>query len=262
MKAKKLYSKDNELVLELSDITFGQANTLRRLMMNEVPIMAIEKVEFKQNSSIMYDEMLAHRMGLTPLVTDAKNYNLPEECTCEGAGCAKCQAEFTLTAKGPCTVYAKDLKCKDPKIKPVYPDLPLVKLLENQEVELSATAQLGFGKEHTKWASGLVSYKQKPTLKIGKADTKTVSQAVKKLGLDAVSEKSGKLVVDETKLALSASPEAYEDLDREIQIEFSKDTFIFTVESWGQLSPQDIMALAIERMNKYCKEFEKLVKAI
>jgi len=130
MKAAKIGGKGNELVLELSDITFAQANTLRRLLMNEVPVMAIENVEIKKNSGVLYDEMLALRLGLVPLHTDLESYELPDECSCKGAGCAKCQVQLTLSVKGPCVVYAKDLKPKDPKIKPVNPETPLVKLLE------------------------------------------------------------------------------------------------------------------------------------
>src|SRR3990167_7411824 len=83
-------------ILKDSDPIF--ANTLRRLMIDEVPTMAIEEVEFSKNNSILYDEIVAHRLGLIPLKTDMKSYNLPEKCKCKGEGCARCQLKLTLKA--------------------------------------------------------------------------------------------------------------------------------------------------------------------
>jgi DNA-directed RNA polymerase subunit D len=261
MKATKIAGKGNELVLELADITFSQANTLRRLMMNEVPVMAIEDVEFKKNSSILYDEMLTLRLGLLPLHTDNESYNLPAECTCKGAGCAKCQVQLTLAAKGPAIVYAKELKSKDPKIKPVYPETPLVKLLEGQEIELVATAQLGLGKEHAKWSPALVYYRQRPSITITKeADAKAVGELLKGSDLDALNEKGGKLTIDEKKLLLADAPDAYEGLGKGVKVEYADDAFIFIIESWGQLSPSEIIEAGLDRMQKYLKEFDQLVK--
>ncbi len=264
MKATKLAGSGNELVLELSGIAPAQANTLRRLMMNEVPVMAIEQVEFKQNSGILYDEMLSLRLGLVPLSTDLQGYALPTPEEVEsGEYSAKSSVKLSLRAKGPCIVYAKDLQSKDPKVKPLHPEMPLAKLLEGQEVELVATAVLGLGKEHAKWSPGLVWYRQKPRLVIAKdADATAVMAAAKGTKLHALSEKGGKLVVDEKRLALEEAPSAYEDLGPGITVEFSDDTFIFTIESWGQLSPTEIAATAVERMEGYLKELEGLVKAI
>jgi len=107
--------------------------------------MAIEDVEVRKNSSSLYDEMIAHRLGLIPLTTDLKSYNLPSECKCEGKGCARCQLVLTLSAKGPGIVYSSSLKSKDPKVKPVFDNFPIVKLLKGQEIELEATATLGTG---------------------------------------------------------------------------------------------------------------------
>ncbi len=264
MKATKLAGKGNDLVLELKGITFAQANTLRRLMLNEVPVLAIETIEFKQNSGILYDEMLGLRLGLVPLTTDLKGYSLPgEDEVKSGEYTAKSSVKLTLQAKGPGIVYAKDLKSKDPKVKPVFPDMPLVKLLEGQEVELVATAVLGLGKNHAKWSPGLVYYRQKPSMKVGKdADAKAIMKTLKETSLNAVSEKGGKLVVDDKKLALEEAPDTYQDVSKSLALEYSDDTFIFTIESWGQLSPKDIIGAAVDRMSTYLADFEKLVKAL
>ncbi|MFA5797737.1 MAG: DNA-directed RNA polymerase subunit D [Candidatus Woesearchaeota archaeon] len=197
--------KKERISFSLTGVDVAYANTLRRLMGFEVPVMAIDDVEFRKNNSILYDEMLAHRLGLIPLTTDLKSYNLMSECKCAGAGCASCTVKFTLKAVGPCTVTTADLKSKDPDIKPISHKIQIVRLLEGQELELEATAILGQGKEHSKWCPGLVFYR----------------------------------IPDQ-----------------------DKDEFIFTIESWGQLTPKEIVIKAIDLYNSQLEEFTELVKKI
>jgi len=197
--------KKNRLIFSLKGSDTAYANTLRRIMGFEVPVMAIEDVEFRKNSSILYDEVVAHRLGLVPLSTDLKSYNMMSECKCKGAGCASCTVKLILKAQGPCTVYASDIKTKDPEIKPLYGKMPIVKLLEGQELEFEATAILGQGREHSKWCTGLVFYKM-PNV--------------------------------------------------------DGDEYTFIVESWGQLTPKEIVIKAIDIYNKELEEFAGLIKNI
>ncbi|RMD58060.1 DNA-directed RNA polymerase subunit D, partial [Candidatus Woesearchaeota archaeon] len=133
------------------------ANTLRRIMMESVPTMAIHEVEFIKNDSALYDEMLAHRLGLIPLTTDLKSYEIKKE---NEEYTAKNSLKLFLKAKGPCTVYAEQLESQDPKVKAAHPKTPIVKLLKGQELEFQATAILGVGKDHTKFAPCKAWYTQ------------------------------------------------------------------------------------------------------
>src|SRR3989338_1489655 len=121
MKVEVLNKSQDELDFVVENIDVALANTLRRIMFAEVPVMAVKDVEFKKNNSALYDEILAHRIGLIPLTTDLKSYNLPNTCKCEGEGCALCQVHLSFSSdkssdKGPRMVYAKDLKSDDPKV--------------------------------------------------------------------------------------------------------------------------------------------------
>ncbi|RME32001.1 DNA-directed RNA polymerase subunit D [Candidatus Woesearchaeota archaeon] len=264
MKTTTISKGANELVVLCENTTYAHMNTLRRLCMNEVPTLAIELVEFTKNSSILYDEIIALRLGLLPLATDLGSYSLPSETEKEsGDYSAKSSVKATLKAKGPCVVYAKDLNFKDPKVKPVYPDMPIVKLLEGQDVELIATAVLGVGREHAKWSPCLAYYRQRPTITISKnADTKAIAANLKDLSLTAISEKGGKLVIDDKQLLLTEHAGAYEDVSSDIRVSYADDAFVFVIESWGQLSPTTIINTAIERMQRKLKEFASLVKAL
>jgi DNA-directed RNA polymerase subunit D len=127
------------------------ANTFRRAMISEVPTLAIDAVRIYDNTSVLFDEMLAHRLGLIPLKTDLSTYIPVSECSCDGAGCSHCTATYTLSVEGPCTVYSRDLIPQDPSTAPRHDNIPIIKLSENQKVVLEARAVVNTGKEHAKW---------------------------------------------------------------------------------------------------------------
>src|SRR3989344_6378251 len=164
MEIKVLSQSDNKLNLSIEGIDYVTANTLRRLMIAEVPTIAIEEVEFHKNGSALYDEILAHRLGLIPLKTDLKSYNIKDECKCKGKGCALCELKLTLDAENDGIVYSSQLKSTDPKAVPVYPDMPIVELIKKQKLELEATAVLGQGKKHMKFSTALAYYRGYPEL--------------------------------------------------------------------------------------------------
>lgn len=159
MKISKTTGRGNNLKFELRNAPVSIANAIRRTMMVEVPIMAIDEVDFFENNSSLFDEFIAHRLGLVPLTTDLKTYKLPEECC--GGNCGKCSVVLTLDAKGPKTVYSKDLKSEDPKIKPVEGKIPIMMLGNNQNLKFEARARLGKGKTHSKHQACICAYKIK-----------------------------------------------------------------------------------------------------
>src|SRR5512136_936408 len=98
-------------------------NALRRIVLAEVPSMAIDEVVMIENSSILQDEMIAHRLGLVPLKTDLEGYNLPEDCECKSEfGCPQCRVTLTLNAEardGTRTVYSGEIVSENEEIVPV-----------------------------------------------------------------------------------------------------------------------------------------------
>ena len=248
-------TKLTERSYELTGITHAYLNSLRRIMGSEVPVMAISKVEFKQNSSALYDEMLAHRLGLIVLSTDLKTYNMPTEVES-----AATHTKLTLKAKGPCNVYAKDLIPSDKQVKPVNEKTLLVKLDEGQELELIATATLGQGKEHMKWSPGLITYYYKPKITVNnKAPDfeKYVAQYPPQI------IKDGK--IDEKLINTPALIDACKTVNKEIvNIEYKEnhDEFILNIESWGQLKPKEIVEKAIEIFDEQIDGFKEALKNI
>jgi len=224
------------------------ANALRRLMIEVVPTMAIEDVEFVQNNSALYDELLAHRLGLLPLTTDLKGYDLKKP---DDELSAKNSVKLTLKAKGPCTVYAEDLKSKDPKVKPAFPKTPIVKLLKGQELEFEATAILGTGREHVKFAPCLAWYTYKPKVTVNN-NNKEFDKFKDKFPPQVFA--NGK--IDAKLIEQHDLYEACDGVNDEIvKIERDPTTFVFNIEPWGQLSPSEILACASDRFNEMLEEF-------
>ena len=254
MQLKLLNKKEDKVTFLITDTEAYIVNALRRMIIEEVPTMAIEEVTFSKNQSALYDEIIAHRLGLIPLTTDLKSYNLPSECKCKGKGCAQCQLKLILEAKGPCTVYAENIKSKDPKVKPAQPNMPITKLLKGQVLEFEAIAVLGQGKDHTKFSPGLPYYKSLPILTASSsANTKKITESSDNL----VAKGKGVEIKD-----LSKWDESQEQLceDNGITVEYSDTDYIFTIEPWGQLDVDKIIATAVDIFNKKLREFEKKLK--
>ncbi len=244
------HNRESETIFAVDKTKPAFVNALRRTAMFEVPVLAIEDVYFTKNSSALYDEIIAHRLGLIPIKTDLKSYNLPQECSCKGKLCAKCSVKITLKAKGPATVYSGDMKIKDPAIKVIYPQMPIVKLLEGQEIEMEAVAMLGKGKVHVKWSPCHIWYRGWPEFTITKdADLKT---ATEKIPAEVLKKDGRNLEVAD----FSKWTEAYESTlqDNGIETTNREDKFVFIVESWGQLSPAEILFEATNILQSNLKE--------
>lgn len=254
MAIKLLEKKENKIKFVLDKATPELANALRRAASFEVPVLAIEDVYFLKNSSALYDEIIAHRLGLIPL-KGAKGYVLPAKCTCKGKGCAKCSVKAKLKVKGPATVTAADLKFKDPSVKPVYPDMPIVKLLENQELELDAVAVLGIGREHVKWSPGLAFYQGYPSISINQKDLKNPNIAVEACPRNVFEVSGTKLVVknlENCNLCMACTQKT----KGAVKVTSEDGKFIFTLESWGQRSPKDILTEACKILKKQLGELK------
>jgi len=166
MKIEILKEDERRIKFLLLDAKNAIAHALRRIMISEITTMAIDEVEFHKNSSGMFDEVIAHRLGLIPLRFDYKMYNLKSECKCKGKGCSRCEVIFEfdskdLTKDSDYTVLSGDLKSNDEEVRPVYNEIPIVELLKGQELKFKAIARLGLGKEHAKWQAAFVGLKEK-----------------------------------------------------------------------------------------------------
>jgi len=260
MKIKFLDKNKDEIRFIVDGISTPMANALRRIMMVEVPTLAIEDVYFRENTSVLFDEVIAHRLGLIPLKFDPTIINFMEECSCEGEGCPNCQVVFELNKEGPCTVYSGDMKSSAKEVKPVFDNIPIVKLEKGQKLSFEAIAILGVGKEHIKWKAAITSYKLYPSIEINAKKCDNCGACIKACPKNILKEKNGKIIIqniEECNLC-NACAEACGDKDA-IKISGNESKFIFDVETVSGLSPKEIVLKACEILDNKSKSLIKLL---
>ena len=158
----EVISKDNQkMAVKLKGIPLQYANALRRVCLNGVPVFAVDTVDIIENTSVLADEGLAHRLGLVPLKTDLSRFNEPSKCECQSeTGCSNCKVMLVLDSGDSDvtrTVLSNELSSEDDSVKPISEKIPIVQLAPGQRIKVECYARLGRGTEHAKWNSSNIS---------------------------------------------------------------------------------------------------------
>ena len=233
------------------------ANAIRRFMISEVPTLAIDSVAILDNTSPIYDEVLAHRLGLIPLKADPYKYM---DC-----GGSPCQVLLTLDVEAgeePREVFSRELVSEDADVKPVSPDIPIAKLAPRQRIKLEAYARVGRGKEHAKWQPVTVSVlKPYPHVNVLDASSGCAREAAAVCLPGVLKYSKGVLKVkDEYKCRLcmdcvKACPDA-------VRVEERDDDHVLYVESVGAIEPKRIIYMAVRELLAQLDELHRMVEAL
>ena len=250
MKVGVISLTDDTVRFTLEGVDVAFANALRRTMTADVPCMTIDDLFIFDNSSVIPDEMVAQRLGYTPLKTDLDSYVLPEDCECGSElGCALCRVVLTLDVEADVetrVVTSGDLVSEDPKIVAVSPNIPITKLAPGQAIRLEAYARLGTGKTHSKWQPvSSAIYQHIGDIEIDKTCT-ACAKCVEACPRGVLAIEEGKLqVVDINSCILCGECVNACPVDpAAISQGHKPDVFLFTVESTGCLPPERIVSEA------------------
>jgi len=158
----EVISKDSKKIsVKLKGVPLQYANALRRVCLNGVTIFAIDTVDIIENSSVLPDEGLAHRLGLIPIKTDLSRFNEPSKCDCQSeSGCSNCRVMLVLDSGDSDvtrTILSNELSSEDDSIKPISDKIAIVQLTQGQRIKVECYARLGRGTEHAKWNSANIS---------------------------------------------------------------------------------------------------------
>jgi len=240
----KIIEKNKDKLIFRIEISESLANAIRRYSL-QIPILAIDEVEISKNDSPLYDETIAHRIGLIPLKME-KGY---EE---------KIGVKLKLDSKKEGAVYSEELKGV---IKPVYPGIPITFLGKGQELELVAVAKLGKGVEHSKFSPGLISYRNVAEIKVEKDCPAEVAEICPQ----KVFKEDSKKISVENSLACDFC-EVCLDLARKmkkkcITIEPSGE-LLMNVESFGQITPEEIFKGSVDVLKKDLTSLQKQIAKV
>lgn len=210
-------------------------NALRRSIY-EIDTLAIDEVEFFKNDSALYDEMLALRIGLIPLLTEKKMNS-------------KTEIELKLSKKGPCTVYSGDLQGS---AEVIYKNIPIVLLEKDQELEFVATARLGKGLSHAKHLPGIGHYRHLVHVQSKDAKIEKLVSGAKSY-MKPQKHKDG-MICD--------LPEGVVEEIHRIDKNALSETgdVIFIIESYGVMTAGEIFTHAIRALNANLEEVEGVLK--
>jgi len=158
----EVLSQDNQqMSIKLKGIPLQYANALRRICLNGVPVFAIDTVDIIENSSVLADEGIAHRLGMIPLRTDSSRFVEPSNCECHSeTGCSNCRVMLMMDSGNSDTtrkISSNELISEDEVVKPTSDKIPIVIMAPGQRLKIEAYARLGRGTEHAKWNSSNIS---------------------------------------------------------------------------------------------------------
>jgi len=198
-------NEEHEATFSLVGLDASIANAFRRILLAEVPTLAIEKVYVENNTSVIADEVLAHRLGLVPLKgnveglkwlkwfieanpeigfegmerTDYNTVVLHLKVKCERNPNADKNATDPEEKYINSSIYSRHIQWqptglqeqyfKDGPIEPVSPDILIVKMRPGQELSMILHAHLGIGADHAKFSPvATATYRLLPTITITK----------------------------------------------------------------------------------------------
>jgi len=267
----------------LSKTDASIANALRRAMMAEVPTMAIDKVEFKQNSTVLHDDFLAHRLGLIPLtsvhagwnteaISEAQDFQYNRDCSCS-AYCPNCTVNFEINVK--CEGEERKVTTKDliPEMEGDSrcqvacregEEILICKMRKGQHLHVNAQAQKGIGKEHAKWNPCCTAYfAYEPEVELNEKVYATLTKDQRQAYVDSCSDKRTKpfdrterpydcVETDEAVACMICKDclEQAREYNNLVRVGEKKALFKFTVESTGALRPEEIVRRGVEVLRR------------
>lgn len=265
------------------------ANALRRILIAEVPTVAIEHVFIVDNTSIIADEVFSHRLGLVPLAINPdrinwKNVEDPTnetntvvfkmDITCRREQDGTLVNDKVLSQHLVWVPHGSELPeetgCRfsssqgpafeDASPAAVEPDILLAKLRPGQCIQLEAHAVKGTGREHTKWSPVATAwYRLQPEVVLLQPVTGAAAQELcqEVPGLFSLDRK-GQLVVGDARQHEKQLEKVRRLLEQDrwresIQLRKRKDHFIFTIESTGCIPAEELMRNALATLAEKCE---------
>ena len=274
---------DNYAQVEFKDVDYSFVNSVRRSLISMVPCLALHEIDFHMGSlgsyvdeesgdereyesiSAMFNEIVAHRIGMLPIPTDDKTLEAFGDSIDDDS--KQPDIMYSLHKQGPCTVYSGDLEPVSGDDSLVIPEtkVPIVKLAEGQAILVYAKAKMGNAQKHTKWQCVVAPrFYQAPSISISSGKgSKAVFDIVDKKKFN---KKGNVHVLDdprEAHKALNELEKLWNDKEAKesMTVTTKKDHFIFEFETNGAMKAQLALKQALKALDGHCSEFASAIDA-
>jgi len=250
---------DREARFLVRGITPAFANGIRRAMIADVPTFSIDTVRVIENSSVMFDEQIGHRLGLVPLTTpDPGEFEVGDTVT------------LSLDVQGPDTAYSGDLVSSDTLVEAADDNVPIIDLKENQRLEVEADAVLESGQEHAKHQGGVaVGYRHLQRVEVvgEKSEFEDDDPQILRGVIEEGAPEHAEPVDGEMPSEGDLVPTAAFDNDlskhypgKDIEVTDVENAFVFQVETDGSFSADDLVVQAIDTLEDRATELKAAVQ--
>ena len=283
MKVKLRQNENFSAQVEFIDVNYSFINSIRRSLVSMVPCLAIHEVDFHMGSlgsyvdeksgeekeyesiSAMFNEILAHRLGMLPIPTDAKTIEAFGDSVNDES--KQPDIMYSLHKQGPCTVYSGDLEPVngDTSLNIPETNVPIVKLTEGQAILVYAKAKMGTGEQHAKWQTAVAPrFYQAPTLTVssGKGSKTVINVA----GKENFKKKGKNHVIEDPVKAHEAIKKLEslwndEDAQNAMTVTRNKTHFILEFETTGAMEAKLALEQALKSLDTHCKDFMTSIDA-
>lgn len=271
---------DASCEFDLIGVDASIANAVRRVLMAEVPTVAIEHVYIWNNTSIIQDEVLSHRLGLIPLAINpdkvamrAPGDDADDSNTVVFHLKAKCERNRSA-ARGetdPDKLYighnvyseqlvwdakgSQDEDFADSPPKPVQDKILIAKLRPGQELDLELHCEKGIGKDHAKFSPvATATYRLLPHIQLLKpipadhVDTLVKCFPPGVIGVEGKGDNRKAYVKDARKDTISREVFRHEEFEDKVKLGRVRDHFLFDLESTGIIAPEKLLPEAIRTL--------------
>ncbi len=234
-------------------------NALRRTVLMDVPTIAIDEIIMIENTTAMFDEYIAHRLGLIPLNSEIEEMNFADQCEgCDGSGCFMCTRTLSITQETDKnyekTVYSKDLDPRDDRrVYPMVDDVPIMKMGKDQRLMLEAIARLNTGRTHAKFQPvGTITYQYMPKIEIN-SKVSFEEEIVTTCPKHNFKITDHKLELNDIYNGICQG--CVKDLGEAVNVTYDPHEIIFELESTGALIPEEIILKATHLVEKKLENF-------
>jgi len=268
---------DEEMVFEMIGVDAPIANAFRRILIAEVPTMAIEKVMITDNTSIVHDEVLAHRLGLIPIFADPDNYEYKKaekDYDDKNSILFKLNISCSRNPDAPndappekkyinSNVFSSDLMLltddATSALRTVHEDILIAKLRPGQSIELEAYCEKGIGQTHAKWSPvATASYRLMPDIVLNGDVTGQQAERIangchpKVFDIEDIGGEKHLRAVRPFGCTMCRECIRQPEDREKVKLLRVRDHFIFSIESTGALKPQVLFDRAVDVLKQKC----------